>query len=48
MIFWNFDSPITFIFCFIWNGAEYFKISLGKFGPYVLGMALGSKCKKIK
>jgi len=33
---------------FIWSFSEIFKIPLGKFTPYIFGMMVGSKGKRIK
>ena len=41
MIFWNFDTPTTFIACLVWDSSEYFKMPLGKFAPKVFSLALG-------
>ena len=46
MIFWNFKTPITLLGCLMWNTAEFFKFSLGKYAPYIFNIALG--CKKMK
>lgn len=48
MIFWNLKTPITLLFCLVWNFSEYFKMPLGKYAPKVFALAMGSKGKRIK
>ena len=48
MIFWNFETPLTFLACCVWNFCEYFKLSIGKFAPYLFGLCIGRPPKKTK
>lgn len=45
MIFWNYETPLTFLACCLWNFCEHFNISLGKYGPSVFGAAIGKPGK---
>jgi len=36
------------LFGFIWNFCEYWNIDLGKLAPYVLGMAIGRRPRRVK
>lgn len=48
MIFWNFKTPVTLFFCFIWNTCETLKIGLGKYAPKIFSLASGINGTKIK
>jgi hypothetical protein len=48
MIFWNFDTPVTFVACCVWNFLEYFNLSAGKYAPKLFELAIGKSGKKIK
>lgn len=47
MKFWNYDTPVTFLACCLWNFSEWSKISLGKLAPKVFSAAIGKKGKKM-
>jgi len=48
MYLWNWSTPLTIIASLIWNGCEYFNISLGKYAPIIFGMMIGSKGNRMK
>jgi hypothetical protein len=47
-IIWNFNTPVSLLACCIWNFAEVIKINfLGRLAPYILGLAIQCKGKKL-
>ena len=42
------STPLMLIATLIWNTAEKYNIDLGRFAPYVFGLMIGCRGKKIK
>lgn len=46
MMPWNFTTPLTLLGCVIWNLCELLTINLGRFAPFVFGLAVGRRGRK--